>query len=717
MAKTPRYINRDISWLAFNDRVLQEAQDASVPLLERLKFLGIFSNNLDEFYRVRIATLKRIMKLGSRAKSTLHVKPVELLDDIQRIVLQQNRIFEATYKSIRQELRQHHVDIVNERKLSPTQQNFVREYFREKVRPILVPIMLNQITTFPPMKDSAIYLAVKLSQENKPRSTVYSIVEVPSNLVGRFLLLPSARNRKAIILLEDIIRCSLHELYPTLDFDNGEAYIVKLTRDQELDLDSDISQSLMEKLEKGIKNRQKGIPVRFVYDKDIAPDLLEFFRTGMRLHKYDNLIPGGRYHNFKDFIAFPNLGMKALVNTPLKPQLHPHFAESRSAFDAIAARDIMLHYPYQSFSHLVDLLREAAADPDVRSIRMTLYRAARRSQVMNVLINAARNGKSITLVVELQARFDEEANIHWAKELADEGIHVIYGVPQLKVHSKVLLIERIENGKKQLYANISTGNYNEGTATVYCDDALFTVDKRITHEVRSLFEFFEKNYVVKNYKHLILSPNRTRTKLLKFIDAEIKNAKAGKQSGITLKLNSLTDEGIIDALYKASAAGVEVKIIVRGMCSLVAGVEGLSENIEVMSIVDRFLEHSRVYVFQNAGKPMYFISSADMMGRNLDSRVEVTCPIYDPLLQRELQVMLDIQLADTVKARSLQYSQANTMKKDRKTEGTSSKAAIRSQTKIYNLLSQGLAAFRRSSDEQSTLIEAVAEQVVAKRGL
>ena len=701
MAKHQRYINRELSWLDFNARVLEEAQDHTVPLLERLKFLGIFSNNLDEFYRVRIANVKRIMKLGARAKSTFHVKPSELLDDIQRVVIQHNRTFEACYKSIRQELRGHQVDIINERKLNAEQQSYVREYFYEKVRPALVPLMLNQLSSFPALKDAAIYFAVKICLTKKSHAPLYSLVEIPTGTLPRFVLVPSDKKSKVIILLEDIIRFCLRELYPALDIESIEAYTLKLTRDQELDLDSDISQSLMEKLEKSIKNRLKGNPVRFVYDKDIAPDILDFLRNRMKLHKYDNLIPAGRYHNFKDFIRFPDLGMKALVNVPMRPLLHPHFAEARSSFDAIRAHDIMLHYPYQSFTHLIDLLREAAMDPDVRSLRMTLYRAASNSLVMNALINAARNGKSITLVVELQARFDEEANIHWAKELADEGIHVIYGVPQLKVHSKLLLIERIENGKKQLYANVSTGNFNEGTARLYCDDALFTADKRITHEVRSMFEFFEKNFLQKSYKHLILSPNRTRTKLMKLIDSEIKNAKAGRPSGICLKLNSLVDEHVIDWLYKASSAGVKIDIIVRGMCGLVAGVQGLSENIRVISIIDRFLEHSRVYVFKNGGKPLYYISSADMMSRNLDSRIEVTCPIYDPNLQRELQQMLDIQWADEVKARELHGAEGAARPKASSVQSSST----RSQHRIYALLQRGLDDFRQERIVVSTTTE------------
>jgi polyphosphate kinase len=646
-----RYINREISWLAFNARVLEEAQDKTTPLLERLRFLGIFSNNLDEFYRVRIATVRRLMKLGSKAKTSLHAKPADLLAQIQEIVIGLNKTFESTYESIRKELRKHGVFIIDETMVTPQQSAFIKEYFSETVRPALVPIMLNQVQSFPYLRDSAIYLAIKLSGTKHQKQPQFSVVEVPSALTGRFVKLPSEGKTHSIILLEDIIRHNLPELFSNIEFDTCEAYTVKLTRDQELDLDSDLSASLLDKIARSVKNRQKGAPVRFVYDADIAPDLLDAFRSRMKLQGAESLIPAGRYHNFKDFINFPSLGLSHLLYQPLKPLPHKDFLRHRSTFDAIKERDIMVHYPYQSFVHLLDLLREAAIDPDVKRINMTLYRAARASHVVNALVNAARNGKSVTVVVELQARFDEEANIQWARELADAGINVIYGVPSLKVHAKLVLIERNEGKKRQLYTHISTGNFNEVTARAYCDDALFTADKRITSEVQMLFAFFEKNYLLKNTKHLIVSPTRTRARLLKYIDFEIEQAEAGKRSGITLKLNSLVDEQMIEALYRASNAGVPIDLIVRGMCTLLPGVPGMSENIRVTSIIDRYLEHSRIFRFEHGGEPLYFISSADMMTRNLDQRIEVSCPVYDPALQKQLQDILDLQLRDNVKAR------------------------------------------------------------------
>ncbi|MFM8179731.1 MAG: polyphosphate kinase 1 [Candidatus Kapaibacterium sp.] len=646
-----RFINREISWLAFNGRVLEEAQDRTTPLLERLRFLGIFSNNLDEFYRVRIATVRRLMKIGSKAKTSLHAKPADLLAEVQEIVLGLNRTFESTYESIRKELRRHGVNIIDETMITPQQSRFVKDYFADVVRPALVPVMLNQVQTFPYLRDSAIYLAIRLSSKKSPKHPQFSLVEVPTALTGRFVKIPSTGRTQTIILLEDIIRHNLAEIFAKFEFDSIEAYTVKLTRDQELDLDSDISASLLDKIARSVKNRQKGAPVRFVYDAAIAPDLLDLFRAKMKLQGAESMIPAGRYHNFKDFIGFPTLGLTHLRYEPLKQLSHPDFLRHRSAFDAIKERDIMVHYPYQTFGHLLDLLREAAIDPEVRRISMTLYRAAKASHVVNALVNAARNGKAVTVVVELQARFDEEANIQWARELADAGINVIYGVPSLKVHAKLVLVERNEGKKRQAYAHVSTGNFNEVTARTYCDDGLFTADKRITSEVQMLFAFFEKNYLLKNTKHLIVSPMRTRSRLLKLIDAEIAAAKEGRPSGITLKVNSLVDEQMIEALYKASGAGVRVDLIVRGMCALIPGVPGMSENIRVVSIIDRFLEHSRIFRFEHGGEPLFFLSSADMMTRNLDQRIEVTCPVYDSGLQQELQDILDLQSSDTVKAR------------------------------------------------------------------
>ncbi|MCW3127813.1 MAG: Polyphosphate kinase [Bacteroidetes bacterium] len=680
MVKNPKFVNRDISWLSFNERVLQEAEDKTVPILERLRFLAIFSNNLDEFFRVRIATLKRVMDFGKKAKTQLHVKPHKLLDEIQKIVIQQNLQFEKTYKEIQHELRTHGIHIIDETKLSAAQSKFVKNYFADNVRPSLVPIMLNQVKHFPYLKDKSIYLGVKLSVNGKPKMTQYALLEIPADAAARFVILPSVNNNQYVILLDDIIRHNLPEVFSIFPFDRIEGYTVKLTRDAELDIDNDVSQSFLDKISKSVKNRQKGDPVRFVFDQSMPPDLLAVFTSRMKLRKYDNLIPGGRYHNFKDFMSFPQLGAKNLRYEDYKPLAHPALVKDKSMFDAIKKRDILLHYPYQGFGQFIELLREAAIDPTVKSIKITLYRAAKKSKVINALINAARNGKDVTVVVELQARFDEEANIKWAKALAEENIHVIYGVQGLKVHSKLCLIQREEKGKNKMYVNISTGNYNEVTSNVYSDESLLTADPHITSEVAHVFDFFERNYIVRQYKYLIPSPLRTRKKFMQLIDVEIHNAKHGKKAGIFLKMNSLVDEEMIAKLYEASNHGVPIRVIVRGICALIPGVPGMSENIEAISIVDRYLEHSRIFIFANEGDPTYFISSADWMARNLDTRIEISCPITDRHLQKELLDILEIQWADNVKSRVLNLPQDNTYRH------SASPVKVRAQEKIYQYL-------------------------------
>lgn len=680
MAKNGKFINREISWLSFNSRVLQEAADPTVPLIERLRFLGIFSNNQDEFFRVRIATLKRLLVIGKKVKETIHFKPKKILKEVHRIVLNQSKQFENIYEKIQQELKQHRIYIINEKQLTKAQGEYVRNYFNEMVRPALVPVMINQVKLFPYLKDKSIYLAVRLSVKNKPKEKQYSIIEIPTDVVDRFLLLPSTNENQYIILLDDIIRYNLPEVFSFFPFSTIDAYTIKLTRDAELDLDNDISQSFLDKISKSVKARQKGNPVRFVYDGAMPKDLLEYIKTKMKLGKLDNLIPGGRYHNFKDFMRFPAIGGKHMMYEKMKPHQHPLLQSNQSFFEVLRRQDIMFHYPYQNFAHFIDLLREAAIDPNVKTIKVTLYRLARKSMVINALINAAQNGKHVVAVLEVQARFDEEANISWAKHLQELGIQVIYGVPGLKVHSKLCLITRVENGKQKLFANITTGNYNEITSQVYCDDSLLTSDSRITKEVEKVFEFFEKNYKVHSFKHLILSPQSTRRRFMKLIENEIAFARKGVKAEIFLKLNSLVDEEMIDALYDASKAGVRVRLIVRGTLALIPGKPGLSENIEAISIVDKLLEHSRVFIFRNGGQELYFISSADWMVRNLDTRIEVSCPIYDKKIQKELRDILELQWADNVKARWLNDGQQNNYRTTR----TNKK--IRAQDAIYQFL-------------------------------
>jgi polyphosphate kinase len=656
---SPRFINREISWLSFNHRVLQEAADTTNPLIQRMRFLGIFSNNRDEFFRIRVATVRRIASFQSKKKLLGNKTPHELLHEIQNIVVKQQRKFEQVYSGLLNEMKQYNIHVVNETQLTEEQGNFVMNFYNERIRPILVPIMLQYTREFPYLRDEPIYFAVKLSKKNQPGKTRYALLDLATEILPRFVVLPNIGEKKYIIILDDIVRYCLNDIFSFFDYDKAEAYTIKITRDAELDIDDDISKSFMEKMSLSLEKRKKGQPVRFVYDASMPEDLLNYFQRRMRLGREDNIIAGGRYHNFKDFRGFPNIGPSHLENKVKSPVSAMYFEHHQSILEKIKERDHILHYPYQSFRYYIDMLREAAIDPRVTSIQITLYRVAPDSVVINSLINAARNGKQVIVVIELQARFDEEANIFWSNRLQEVGAKVIHGVPGLKVHSKLTLIERKINKRIEQFAYIGTGNFHEETSKIYCDEGLFTSDKRITSDVVKVFEFFDKNYKQHIFNHIILSPFSTRRHFLYHIDHEIKNARRGKKAYMIIKMNSLVDEEMMDKLYEASQAGVTIKLIIRGICSLKPGVPGLSENIEAISIVDKFLEHSRIFYFYHGGNERVYISSADWMVRNLDRRIEVTCPVYDPEIKRELKKMLRIQLQDNVKARILDDVQNN----------------------------------------------------------
>jgi len=684
MGKQKAYINREISWLYFNERVMQEATDPVNPLIERIKFLGIFSSNLDEYFRVRVATVKRMISAGNKARMLFGEDPNEILNEIQQIVINQGNTFDAVYDAILNELEKERIFIINERQLSPEQVVYVHDYFRKQVQPSLFPVMVGKHTQFPVLKDHSIYLAVCMKKNEKEETCQYALIEIPSRDISRFLVLPPQGRNTYIILLDDVIRVGLKDIFSMFNYSVYHAYTIKLTRDAELTIDDDIRLSFFEKMSKSLKQRKKGEPVRFVYDSDIPMDFLKTLMKKSSISSNDTLIPGGRYHNFKDFMTFPAVGQQSLRYEPMPPLAHPDFRSASSLFTAIKKKDILLHYPYQSFDYVIDLLREASIDPQVTSIKINLYRVGGNSHVIRSLINAVRNGKSVTVVIELQARFDEEANIYWTDSLREDGARIIHGVPNLKVHSKLCLITRKENGVPVLYANVATGNYNETTARVYSDLSLFTADKRITAEVAKIFTFFDNNYKTGTYSHLCVSPFDIRKKMSALIKNEIKNAREGKEAYMILKMNSLVDLKMIKKLYKASSEGVKIRLIVRGICSLIPGVKGLSENIEVVSILDRFLEHSRVFVFCNDGDEKYFISSADWMTRNLDRRVEVTCPIYDDSIKRELRDFLDIQLRDNIKARIINTDQDNCYKRE------PGKPAVRAQVDYYRYLEKRL---------------------------
>lgn len=684
---TNYYTNRELSWLQFNGRVLQEAEDPSVPLIERLRFLGIFSNNLDEFFKVRYATIKRIVEAGKGGRSELGgISATELLEEITQTVIEQQAHSLRILSTIETELEKEGIHIINETEITPTQSTFISDYFIRKVSPALVTIMLAEVKEFPALKDSAAYLAVRMRRADHDQTFEnhinYALIEIPRE-IDRFIELPSEDDKHYIIILDDLIRHCLHNIFSIFGYQEISAHMIKITRDAELDIDSDLSRSFLEKISKSVAQRGSGDPVRFVYDKTIDQDTLDFLLNKMGIEATDSIIPGGRYHNRRDYMNFPSMGRKDLMYRPIQPLKIPGLSLEGNLFEAIARKDYLLYAPYQSFSYVVKFLREAALDPKVHSIKITIYRLAEISHIASSLINAAKNGKEVTVQIELQARFDEAANIRYAEAMQGEGVKLIFGVTGLKVHCKACVVERVEQEKIKRYSFISTGNFNESTARIYTDYTLFTANNKIGKEIIKVFDFFEVNYRVKKYRHLLVSPHYTRNAVYQLIETEIENHQNGLPSGIRLKLNSLSDLKMIDRLYAASRAGVKIELIVRGICCLVPGVLGMSENIEVISIVDKFLEHPRMYIFENGGDPKYFISSADFMGRNLDSRVEISCPIYDVDIKQELEDTFRISWQDNVKARIISEAGDNAYR-------SNDKPPIRSQLKLYEYYRQKL---------------------------
>lgn len=645
------FLNRELSWLQFNARVLQEAADIENPLISRLRFLGIYSNNLDEFFRVRVATVSRLIRMnGTGEMKEKYPNPKKVLRAIIETEKEQQKEFGQIFKALMQELRQHGVCIITHKELDEIQGKYVREYFRENVRSRIFPILLSNMKETA-IHDHLLYLAVIMQQQGKPSAERYALVEVPTESVSRFIKLPSADGKHYIILLDDVIRYCLDEIFAPFGFDTYKAFAIKFTRDAELDIDNDVSKSFLELMAESLRQREIGSTVRFVYDKNIPDRVLKILLNKLNITKADTISPGGRYHNHKDFMKFPDLNVPNAEFPPLPPLQHPLLKTNSSILGVIKERDSLLHYPYQSFNYFIDLLREASLDPAVRAIKMTLYRVANNSAVVNALINAARNGKSVTVFLEFQARFDEEMNIFWAEKMQLEGVKIIQSIPGYKVHAKLLLIRRKENEKNVYYAGVGTGNFNETTAKVYTDLMLLTADKDIVNDVNNVFHVFETIYNMPKFQKLVVAPFQMRSHFIKLINNEIKAAKEGRDAWIILKMNSLEDIKIVKKLYEAGRAGVKVKLLIRGICVLKPGVAGLSENIEARSVVGRFLEHSRVMVFANAGNPLYYLSSADWMERNFDNRIEVACPVEDKELQKEILTMLQIQLLDNTNAR------------------------------------------------------------------
>ncbi len=677
------HINREISWLSFNERVLQEAEDKRNPLLERLKFLGIFSNNRDEFYRVRVATVKRLIKLGHRAVEIYGEDPEVLLKQLQNKVLAQQQKFDELYLQILNELKENNIYIVNEKELLPEHKTHISSFFHNEVMPSLFPILIDPKKPFPFLKDKYGYLYIKLKSIHSPQQTKYALIEIPTKVSSRFVILPPVKEKKYIILLDDLIRFNINEIFAVFGLECIGAYNIKLTRDAELEIDNDLSESILEKVSKGLKYRQKGKPVRFVYDKEMPQDMLQFVmkKLGMTNTK-DSVTPGGRYHNFKDFINFPMLGLTHL-SFQNQPPIHiPELDELKTPIiDFILKKDICFHFPYHSYNYLIKILQEASIDPRVHSIKITLYRLAESSRIANALINAVKNGKKVTAVVELQARFDEEHNIYWAEKLKEEGAEVIYGVHGLKIHSKLFLIEGKNKNQPFKIAHIGTGNFNEKTAKIYTDVSLLTAHKGICKDVESVFNFYSNNLKIGNYKHLIVSPFTMRKEFNNLIRREIKNVKKGLKGEITLKLNNLVDKEMINHLYQASQAGVNINLIVRSACSLVTELPGYSDNIKAYSIVDKFLEHARIFIFHNGGNEKVFISSADWMTRNLDHRSEVATPVYDEKIKKIMKDLISIQLKGNQKVRIIDRHQTNKYK-----QPATNEEIIRVQDKTYEYL-------------------------------
>ena len=646
------FINREVSWLHFNERVLQEALDDSTPVLEKVKFLGIYSNNRDEFFRVRVATMKRMIKL-QESQPEPDPRFEQTLTEVLRIVAKQEKTFTKAYVEVVRELARYDIYLIDEHELTPEQGLFVTAFYEDKVRPNLFPLMLNNVKSSDNLQDASVYLAVRMVNSGLDQPEDYSLIQLPTDALGRFLFLPQENNKQFIILLDDVIRYCLADIFRVYGYDSFEAYTIKFTRDSELDIDNDVSKSFLELMRESVKKRKAGEATRFVYDAAMPETLLKKLTKKLNISKNDTVRGGGKYHNFKDFMDFPRVNRPELYYPPAPPVPHKDLDRHVSFFEQVRKKDIMLCFPYHSFQNMIDFLREASIDPFVRSIKMTFYRTARNSAAMNALINAARNGKYVTVFMEIQARFDEEANIYWTHRLQEEGIKVIQTIPGFKVHAKLVLIRRRESTLNRFYANISTGNYNEATARVFSDFSLLTSHQGICEDVYNLFELMESKFIFPTFTHLKVSPFKLRDYFMELLDNEIRNKQKGKEAWAIIKLNSLVDKKAAMKLYEASQAGVRIDLINRGMCIIKPGMKGLSENIQAFSIIDKYLEHSRVYIFCNGGKPLYFTSSADWMQRNFDHRIELLCPIYDKQIQKELRDVLEIQIRDNTKARLL----------------------------------------------------------------
>lgn len=689
------YYPKELSWLSFNERVLQEAADKSNPIVERIRFLGIYSNNMDEFFRVRVAEVRRQLTIYTNNKDEQKENEIKLLlDKINKKILGLTKDFERIFKDVEKTLARYNIFIIDSTETTEFQKNWLEGFFKNKVLRHIAPILVHRkVNLVERLNDSGNYLVVQIQSTDKANR--YAIIEVPTDL-SRFVVIPpeKSKKKKHIILLDDIIKLNLERIFKGfVQFDSLQAFSFKMTRDSEYEINDEIDESYMEKMSEGMKQRLIAEPVRFTYDEAMPEDMLEFIKKKLGMSSLDSVIASGSYRNFRDFIGFPNVGREYLENPEL-PAIHTQdFSKYDTVFEAITSNDVLLYYPYHRFLHLTEFVRQAAFDPSVKHIRMNLYRLASKSRIISSLIDAVDNGKNVTVVMELKARFDEEANIEWSKRMTDAGIRVLLGIPTLKIHSKLCVVTREEKGELIHYAHIGTGNFNEKTAKIYTDFSLFTRHQEIAAEAVSVFDLIQYPYRQFKFNHLQVSPINNRTNLQKLIRSEIANATQGKKARIALKVNNLVDTELIDDLYRASQAGVKIRAIIRGMCSLVPGIKGVSDNITITSIVDRFLEHPRVVVFENEGQPKVYISSADWMARNMDNRIEVGCPVYDAKLKQRIIDIMEIQFTDTTKARVIDAEQKNAY------VARGNRRKLRSQVETYNYLTDLEDVVDTSDDE------------------
>lgn len=672
------YIHRDISWLSFNERVLQEAKDPTVPLFERLKFLAIYSSNLDEFFRVRVANHHNLLRVGKKTKKKLDYNPKQLVKEILTIVNKQQEEFSRIFeKEITPELNRNNIHIRRRLDLNKEQKDFLDDYFNDHLLPFVQPVLLMGNKVKPFLNNGALYLAIQMYDKDDIRGVkdYYALVKIPSDHLPRFIELPSKQGHRDIIMLDDIVRYSIGTMFP--GYEIKDTYSIKLTRDAELYIDDEYSGNLILKIKNSLAKRHVGPPSRFIYDREMPTELLTYISDMFDIQK-NGWLREGRYHNNADFFKFPSFGLTHLQNQPLPPLPYKTLEKSKDFFGEIKKKDRLVNFPFHSYESVVRFFEEAAADPFVTHIKIVQYRVARKSRIMAALINAVKAGKQVSCFVEVKARFDEEANLYWGDVLEKAGVQVHYSWPGIKVHAKVALVVRVENKSTKLYSYMSSGNFHEDTAKIYGDFGLFTAKRRLTLEIARLFSYLETKKKPRTpFKYLLVGQFNLRPSLVSFIDKEIANAKAGKESGITIKLNSLQDREMVGKLYEASQAGVPVRIISRGICCLIPGLKGLSENIKVISIVDRFLEHARVFIFHNNGEDNLYVSSADWMTRNLSYRIETVFPIFDKNIKKEIMHLIELQWSDNVKARVIDKKQSNSYQK------TKSDVPNRSQLETY----------------------------------